>query len=60
MQKKRFKDQNIFNVKEKIKNTNYKRVGSEFIEVKVPTYSTFDVTPTKSFISAHKRLENKK
>jgi len=57
---KRFKDQNIFNVKEKIKNTNYKRVGSEFVEVKVPPYSTFYVTPTKNFISAHKRLENKK
>ena len=53
---KRFKNQNVFNVVETIKNTVYKKIDGEFIEVKGAPYSTFRVTPTEKFIYAHKTL----
>jgi len=55
----RFKKQNIFIVKETVKSTNYKRVGNEFVKVKVTPYSDFYVVPTQNFIKAHEILKLK-
>ena len=55
-QMKRFKEKNIFNVKETIKNSSYKRVDNDFVKIKVSPYSTFYVKPTNKFISAHNAL----
>ena len=56
---KRFEEKNVFKVKESIKNTTYKKIDGKLIEVKGAPYSTFIVTPTEKFISAHKALRKK-
>jgi len=54
-----FKNQNIFVVKEIVKNTNYKKIADKFVKVKVTPYSYFYVVPTQNFIKAHEILKLK-